>query len=721
MSQTFSESWHRVAEARLGLLPTVVVHKQHSRGRDWYVLRDAYNQKFYRITPQAYAFVSRLSPQRTVEQVWQSCLRDQPDEAPGQEEAMQVLSQLHQANLLFHDTPADSQTIFTRHREHRRRELQGKLLSFLSIRIPLWDPNRWLDGQRGLARALVSWPFALLLALVALAGAAVAVAEAPRLWSQTEGLFAIDNLLWLYACMALMKALHEYGHALVVKRFGGEVHNVGIMLLLLVPLPYVDATGSWSFRDRHARGLVGAAGIIVELVLAALGAMVWAGTGPGVVNSLAFNVMVIGSVSSLLFNGNPLLRFDAYYVLSDLVDIPNLYQRAGQQWKYLANRWLLGTVHAESPARDRREWAWLTGYGAASFVYRTLVFVSILLLLADHWFGVAVVFAGVMLFIGVLRPGWQWWAHLRSPALLRNRGRALAVSVALVAVPLLLATLVPLPDAMRAPGVVEARQLTRVAAGSAGRLDALLVRHGESVRAGQLLLRLSNPELDLEVQAASAALQEAEALRSLALERAPAEVVVHEQRVAAVREQLAQLRARQAALQVRAAHDGTWVAEGLHERLHNWVARGQALGELSAPGGLRFSAVVSQEQAESLFGHTLQDAELRLRGQADAAIRPASLVLVPHQSRKLVSPALGWQGGGPVAVQPDDPQGVKAVDSYFELQATFTARAAGPSADGQALALHGMTGWLRVPLPPRTAAEQVARAMRQLLQKRYQL
>lgn len=721
MSQTFSESWHRVAEARLGLLPTVVVHKQHSRGRDWYVLRDTYNQKFYRITPQAYAFVSRLSPQRTVEQVWQSCLRDKPDEAPGQEEAMQVLSQLHQANLLFHDTPADSQTIFTRRREHRRRELQGKLLGFLSIRIPLWDPNRWLDSQRGLARALVSWPFALLLALVALAGGAAAVAEAPRLWSQTEGLFAVDNLLWLYACMALMKALHEYGHALVVKRFGGEVHSVGIMLLLLVPLPFVDATGSWAFRDRHARALVGAAGVIVELVLAALGAMVWAATGPGLVNSLAFNVMVIGSVSSLLFNGNPLLRFDAYYVLSDLVDIPNLYQRSGQQWKYFANRWLLGTVQAESPARDRREWAWLTGYGAASFVYRVLVFAAILLLLADHWFGLAVLFAGVILFVGVLRPSWQWWTHLRSPALLRNRSRALAVSVALLVVPLLLAGLVPLPDALRAPGVVEARQLTRVAAGSPGRLEALLVRHGEAVRAGQLLLRLANPELDLEVQGANAALQEAEALRSLALERAVSEVAVHDQRVAAVHEQLAQLRVRQAELLVRATHDGTWLAEGLHERQHNWVGRGQALGELSAPGGLRFSAVVSQEQAESLFDRPLQDTELRLRGQADAAIHPARLVLVPHQSQRLVSPALGWQGGGSVAVQPDDPQGVKAVDPYFELQAQFSASASGVADGGDALALHGMTGWLRVPLPPRTAAQQVARALRQLMQKRYQL
>ena len=271
MSGTFSESWHRVAHARLALLPTVAVHKQRFRGQDWYVLRDTYTQRFFRVTPQAYAFLARLGPQRTVEEVWQSCLRDMPAQAPGQEEVMQLLGQMHQSNLLYHDTPSDSLTIFTRYREHKQREFQGKVLGFLSIRIPLWDPNRWLDGQRGLSHALVSVPMALLFGALLLWGGATALAQSDRLWSQTEGLFVFDNLVLLYLCMAAMKALHELGHAHVIKRFGGEVHAFGIMLLMGMPLPYVDATGSWSFRDRHARALVGAAGIIVELVLAALG------------------------------------------------------------------------------------------------------------------------------------------------------------------------------------------------------------------------------------------------------------------------------------------------------------------------------------------------------------------------------------------------------------------------------------------------------------------
>jgi putative peptide zinc metalloprotease protein len=512
-----------------------------------------------------------------------------------------------------------------------------------------------------------------------------------------------------------MKALHELGHACVVKRFGGEVHTFGIMLLMGLPLPYVDATGSWSFRDRRARALVGAAGIIVELVLAAFGAMIWAVTGPGLINSLAFNVMVIGSISSLLFNGNPLLRFDAYYVLSDLVDIPNLYQRSGQQWKYLADRYLLGTTRAESPARDRGERVWLVGYGAASFSYRVLIFATILLVLADVWLPLAVAFTLTLAVMAVAMPGVKLWKHLRGPATLRNRRRAVGVTGLFFGMLCALLAWVPFPDSIRAPGVVESVEFTQVVAGVAGRLEAIEAQHGRSVTEGQVLARLRNPELDWEIEAAAAALIEAEVLRNQALLSAPADVAALNQRIDAAADRVRDLQARRADLVIRARHDGVWSASGLHERLGNWVPRGQVLGDLVGSIGLRFSAAVSQEQADQLFRRDLSAAELRLGGQAGQILVPEGLLLVPYERDRLISQALGWQSGGTVPVRPDDPQGLSTVDTYYELQASFS------TSGRDVLALHGMTGWVRVPLPPATLWEQASRALRQLLQKRYSL
>lgn len=715
MGSTFSESWHRVAQAHLGLLPSVAVQKQRFRGRDWYVLKDGYTQRFFRVSPQAYAFISRLSVERTVDEVWQICLADMPEQAPGQEEVMQVLSQLHQSNLLYFNTKADSEIIFDRYQDYKRKEFQGKLLSFLSVRVPLWDPNPWLNRHRGWVDRVVSWPVGLAFALILALGGWTALSNADALLDKSAGIFATDNLIWLYVCMASMKVLHEFGHAFVVKRFGGDVHAMGVMFLVLVPLPYVDATGSWMFRSRAARALVGAAGIIVELVLASVAAMIWANTGSGLVNSLAFNVMILGSVSSLLFNGNPLLRFDAYYVMADLLGIPNMYQKASQQWTYFGNKYLLGTEQVESPAMDTREWWWLTLYGASSYIYRVLIFLSIWLVVSDNWFGVGVVFGLSSLFMLVVMPMIKWFKHLRSPAVARNRRRAWTVSALLLVLPVVLGLEVPLPDAIRAPGVLQSTFHTRVTSEASGILQSLDVADGAAVKAGDVLLRLSNHELTLEIQATRAQLDEVQVMRDLALEKSPVEVASLEQRLSAVRDKLATLLARQEQLTVRARHDGVWSRTLLELRQDNWLARGAPLGELTSSEGLRFSAVVSQEQADVLFKESLQGAEVKFNGQASITIPVSQLVLLPYQRHTLQTAALGWSGGGSVPVKPDDPDAVATIDPYYEVLATIDQVPEGVQV------LPGMTGWLRVPITPTPLLQRWAKAWQQLVQKRYQV
>lgn len=712
---TFSETWHRVAQAQLGLLPSVAVHKQRFRGVDWYVLTDTYTQRFFRVSPAAYAFIARLDPSDTVDAVWQRFIEDFPDEAPGQEEVMQVLAQLHHSNLLYYRSQPDSLTIFNRYKEHKQRELRGKLLGFLYVRVPLWDPNDWLNRVRRLVYASTSRPVVITWFIVVALGLAMAVINSSALWDQSQGLLAPGNLFWLYVCLAGMKVLHEFGHAFVVKRFGGNVHTLGVMFLVFVPLPYMDATASWSFRRRRERMLVGAVGILVELFLAALGAIVWASTGEGLVNGLAFNVMVIGSVSSLLFNGNPLLRFDAYYVFSDLIDIPNLYQRASQQWLYFADRYLLGTERAEAPARDRREWWWLTGYGAASFIYRIIIVLAILLFVSDQWFAVGVLFAFTSFIMLIGMPAAKWFKHLRSDAVHRNRGRALTVSVLALLLPLAALAWIPLPYSIKAPGVVEAVESSNIVAETAGNLRHLHVRSGREVQAGEMLLELANPPLEHEIEMVRQQVIEAELLRNRALGNNLSEVAPLGQRISMLRERLAELERRHDALQIRAPHDGVWVASSLHQREGSWLPRGEGLGRVIDPSDLRFSAVVSQEQADELFGALLTGGELRLRGQADLPVYSSSLMLLPYQRQTLPSVALGWMGGGSIAVDRESENGDRATESFYELRLGLEGLLE------EQTTLHGMTGQLRIGLESRPALEQLSKRFWQLLQRRYQI
>jgi len=755
MSGTFSETWHRVAHLKMGLLPTVKVHKQYFRGQAWYVLFDTYSQRFYRVTPRAYSFVIRLNPRRTLDEIWQQAIEEDPEEAPGQEDVMQLLSQLHFSNLLYFRGQPDSEGIFKRYRKFKEREVAGKLMGFLFVRVPLWDPNAWLDRIKPVIRFFVN-PIAGLVWLgVVIFGAALALLQWDRLFEQTQGILSTSNLVWLFLCMAGMKVLHELGHAFVCKRYGGEVHIMGVMFLVFMPLPYMDATASWAFRHRWQRMLVGGVGIIVELFLAAIGAIIWSQTGPGLLNSLAFNVMVIGSVSSLFFNGNPLLRFDGYYILADYLDIPNLYQKAQKQLLYYADRYLLGNDMARPVHADRRELGWLIGYGIGSFFYRIFITVVIMLFVFDQWFAVGVFLALVSIWMWILNPAKKLLTHLVSPALYRHRNRAWSVSLAVLATLTVLLGAVPVPASVRAPGVLQSVEAISLYASVDGHLRELRVQDGQWVQAGDTLAVFENPDLRFDIQITRQQLRETTAVlrESIGAGRS-ADVGPLEERLLALEDRLDELLEREQRLVVRAPISGHWISAGLNELLVTGrLRRGERLGEIIDTERYRFVAVVAQTRAEDIFREALSgSAEVRLWGQADRVLQVPEITLIPYQRDQLVSPALGLFGGGEIITRPDE-QGVhRAAQPFFELRATLRFDAVNPKSVWSSLSngehfgsasdpqddssdsarrlalneaavpvmLHGASGLLRLPLPGEPLFQQGRRALMQLIQARYQ-
>ena len=335
-------------------------------------------------------------------------------------------------------------------------------------------------------------------------------------------------------------------------------------------------------------------------------------------------------------------------------------------------------------------------------------------MVTDNWFGVGVAFGVTSLFLLVVMPMAKWFGHLRSPALARNRRRAVTVSLALLLAPILLVSKLPFPDAMRAPGVLEATQHTLVTSQSGGVLTSLDVADGAPVRKGDVLVRLQNHELQLELEAARAQVREVIVMRDLALEQSPVEVAALEDRLRVSQEKLDLLLERQKQLVITARHDGVWSRGELQVRQDNWLARGAPLGELTSDFDLRFSAVVSQEQADILFKEALNGAEVKINGQNDTTIAVKRLVLLPYQSRKLQTPALGWTVGGSVPTKADDPDGLATIDPYYEVLAIVETIPA------DLVAMHGMTGWLRIPIRPTTLWERWEKGWRQLVQKRYQ-
>ena len=714
-AKTFSESWHRVAAQKVSLRPTVKVRKQLFRGETWYVLHDPFNNQFFRLRPEAHDFVIRLRPDRTIEEIWEECLDRHPDEAPGQEDVIQLLTQLYFANLLYFETPADSAKLFERYRRRQQREIQSKLLSIMFVRLPLFDPENILRRLIPVFRYLISPIGAVIWLFVVVSAGKLIVDRFDAATDQLQGVLAPNNLFLLYVGLVLIKSLHEFGHALVCKRFGGEVHTMGVMLLVFTPLPYMDATSSWSFRSRWHRALVGAAGMITEVFVAALATFVWGYSGPGTLHSLAYNMMFIASVSTILFNANPLLRFDGYYILSDLLDIPNLHTRARGHLRHLAEKYLFGIKDSYSPAESLKEAFWLSIFGVLSSIYRIVVFTGIILFVADKFLLAGLLMALTCAISWGVVPLFKAIAYLASsPRLARTRLRAILISICLFVLLASSLSIYPFPSRFRAPGVMEAIQYIRVINDAPGYLKKVIVPSGKEVQAGTPLIQLADRELELEIEATLAQREETLAIYRKDLRLAKENLEPIRKRLETIESKVDDLIKQKADLIVRSRQDGIWVAPDIQDMLGSWISRGSAIGEIVNHKAFRFSAVVSQDEAAELFEGQIKMAEVRLYGQGGKNLDVLDFQIIPFQQEKLPSAALGWHGGGEVPVSVTDETGLLSAEPFFQIYATIQ-----PSPD--VVLLHNRSGKLRFTLNPKPLLLQWAHKLRQLIQKRYQI
>ena len=339
----FSSSWYRVADLKPLLRAHTRIHRHEYLGEIWYVLQDPLSGRFYRFSTSAYQLIGLFDGKRSVHEAWELAAERLGDDAPGQEEVIRLLSQLHSADVLQTDVPPDSVELFQRYQRQERMRWKQRLWSPLALRFPLFDPEKLLNAWLPLVRPLFGWLGFLAWLGIVIAGVFVAAMHWPELTENfADRVLAPQNLFLLWLTYPLVKALHEFGHAFATKVWGGEVHEIGIMLLVFMPVPYVDASAASAFKEKHKRMIVGAMGIMTELLLAVLALFIWLSAEHGMVRGFAYNVMLIGGVSTLFFNGNPLLRFDGYYVLADALEMPNLGKRSHQYLGYLIQRYWFG-------------------------------------------------------------------------------------------------------------------------------------------------------------------------------------------------------------------------------------------------------------------------------------------------------------------------------------------------------------------------------------------
>ena len=486
------------------------------------------------------------------------------------------------------------------------------------------------------------------------------------------------------------------------------------MLLIFTPVPFMDASSSWGFRERRKRIIVGASGMLVELFVAAIAAMIWANTGEGALHRLCYNMMFVASVSTVLFNINPLLRFDGYYILSDLLDIPNLHGRSKAQLKHFCERYLFGIRSSTSPARSKIEASWLGVFGVLSGIYRILLFTAIIFFVADHLLIVGLVMAFLFVIMwGVLPIGKILHYLATAPVLFRKRTRAVVVTALLVLAVLLPLRFVPVRYGFRAPGVVQATSFNRIYVLNSGRVNNVYYTPGSPVEAGRPLFELVSPELESLIQTLEARIREVVWRQRKALAENPSERESLDTVFTALQEQRTLLLQQRKDLIIYAPHDGVWHSDWADQLEGRWLSRGVELGMVLQPSEYEFTAVVSQSEASRLFGDQLQGAHVKLRGQGARTLEVGPWNITPIDQRELPSRALAMAAGGDIATT-GDPQHATAIEPYFAVNVPLLA-------DEETVFIHGLSGELRFQLPAQPLLPRWIREFRQMLQTRYRI
>lgn len=697
-----------IAGAKPRLRDGLVFTFREIGGEPGVIIEDELRGRFFRVGMAEYIFLSHLDGRTSIGDALGATALQLKDRALTEDDAASLCQWLIESGVAVIGNESA-----TRHElEHQRlgKSRLTRWINPLMLRMPLFSPERLLRGLQPLFGWLISGTGAVIWCL--LCGVAVLriVPEWEGVQTGMRPLLDVDNRWKLAVTWLMIKFVHEGAHGLVCQRFGGVVRECGVNWLLFVPLPYVDVTSCWRLASTSQRMLVSAAGMLAEVALAAVAAIVWTLTDSVVVRQHATNVMISATVTTLLFNANPLMRSDGYYLLSDLFDCPNL-ATLGRQ--FVRNLFRVSFLGLRSHPLDVSPGRMLLigGYGVLSTIWSSLIGVGMVIGAANLGRGVGVVLACGLILMWYAWPVLAWvrgrlrGEHFESPRYLHLAGALCLCGGSLW----LAGTMLPAPAVVSAPVVVQSRPLTVVHTLVAARVQRVVVGVGEEVQAGDLLIELQNNDLRAELEQLRVEIRTAAQREILHLNRGEvaAAEVEHTNRLSLDQRQ-GELTRLVESLQVRAPTAGRVLTRRLDEFVGQELPAGSELMRIASANQPEMVALVPQSEVATIRGREGEAVSGWLWGHSRwihgtiTSIDVRASQLAPH-------PALTAEAGGPLPVMARDPlqESSAAEDSKWQLiepQLEVTIR---PDPESGPLAL-GETGIVRLSIRQGTLGSYVA-------------
>lgn len=676
MQSLFSEHWHLVRHLKPQLRQNVEVLPRILRGRAWFLLFEPMSQRFVRVNPETWYVITLLDGKTNVEQIWdkaaeyiekQNINLDQHYRAISQNELVQLLTQLYNNDLLQTEVSFDSEELFKRYKKQKFNKLKQSFLNPISLKIPLLYPDAFFGQLSKLARSIFS-VWGLLVWFLVVTPALLLLSEHWQSLTSnlSDRVLSTSNLFILWLTYPIVKLIHEFAHGLAIKAWNGNVREMGLMFIMFIPIPYVDATSSYHFISKWQRIVVSAAGILTELLLGAIAIYIWLSTEQGLIHAFAYNVIFIATISTVLVNGNPLMRYDGYYILSDLLEIPNLAGRATKYWIYLSDHYLFGAKTVQPPYATENERFWLFIYGLLSPIYRITIMFSLVWFIAQKYFFFGVILAAISGFMTIVLPLYKGIKHIYQGATLsKYREQAIQRLWIIIAAIVLIFFIIPFPYYSTQQAIVWMPEESIIRANESGHIQDINFKNNQ-IQQNQILFQLSNPDLLEKYELQKLQVEDLDyKLRQASLDDLAQRRKLEYQKQGAV-QQLQQYQYKIKQLQVTSTVSGKWFAKDAIEIKQRYYKRGDIIGYvINQPAQIVRSAVLQQDY--DLIQNRLKNIEIRFKHHFDVIYTGKIIRSTPQTQKKLLSSALGSQAGGNITVDPNDQEGKTALQNYFDL------------------------------------------------------
>jgi putative peptide zinc metalloprotease protein len=660
--------WPEVLNLRLRLRSQIKLTRHVYRGDVCYIFQDTASDSFYRFSPEVYAFIALMDGTSTLGEINASRSAD-PQEQLTPEKIVEILVQLYAVDAIASRLPAQIETQLQAAQQKTEPAATPRIgLNLLFFRIPLVDPESFLVKYKHFSEIFFTRSFLwLFVALITFAAIQLVLNWQAFTHNIFDNLFARNNLFLLWLIYPVIKTIHELAHTFAIKKWGGEVHELGIMFLLLMPVPYVNASAATVFVDKWQRIVVSAAGIIAELTLAAAALLLWPHIEAGLLRTICHNIILIGGFSTLIFNGNPLVRFDGYYILADILEIPNLASRSQAYLWYLFERYLLTIADVGPGPMSSGERKWFIFYGLASFAYRVVLYASIFLILVNFFEIAGIAFGLLSIFQLFIAPFVRRMRKLLThPGYKPYRTRIRTAAALMIVGPVFGLLAIPLPYSTEVEGVLWPPDDAIVRMETPGIIETVQVSPFTGVERGRVLIESVDPELSTSIELLRSQINEYRLKSSAAFALNPLESQIIEEHLQDLEKRFQDKLNDQSQLTIRSGAAGRFIVPGNSSLAGNYRQQGDILGYILQPIN-RVKVLVSQQEIDTIAANTT-GVELVVVNQPDKVYQATIMTKNPQVTQRLPHKALGTAGGGSILVDPSDGAGLKMLEDMFLLE-----------------------------------------------------